>query len=234
VIEPEHPRSPVRLPGESPAYRAARDRLLGAELELRRATEAAAAARRALPPGGLVPEDYRFEMVGEDGGVAPMRFSELFAPGKDTLVVYHFMYSPDMEEACPACTSILDALDGNARDLMQRVNLAVVATSPLPRILAHAQTRGWRHLRLLSTAGSTFARDYLSETAEGEQQHMVNVFVRREGELRHFWASEIRFQPDDDGQHNRCADFMWPLWNVLDVTPDGRGEDPDFPSLSYD
>jgi predicted dithiol-disulfide oxidoreductase (DUF899 family) len=221
----------VRYPGESGAYREARDRLLASEVELRRATEAAAAARRALPLGGLVPEDYVFEGVEPSGDAREVKLSDLFEPGKDTLVIYSFMYSPDMPEACPACTSILNALDGNARDLTQRVNLAVVAKSPLARILGHAEERGWRHLRLLSSAGNTYNRDYFGETAAGEQQHMLNVFVRSGGDLRHFWGSELRFAPDEPGQHNRCTDAIWPLWNLLDVTPERRGTDPDFPSL---
>src|ERR1700760_4745448 len=77
----------VAFPGESAEYRAARERLLEQEVELRRATEAVAAARRALPPGGVVPEDY--VLAGADG---PVRLSELFAPGLDTLGVYHFMF----------------------------------------------------------------------------------------------------------------------------------------------
>jgi len=212
-----------RYPGESPAYRAARDRLLAAEVELRRATEAAAELRRALPPGGVVPVDYAFTGVAEDGSAAAVRLSQLFAPGRDTLAIYSFMFSPEMEAACPACTSILDALDGNAQEIEERVRLAVVASSPLPRIRAYAAERGWRHLRLLSSAGTTYNRDYFGEKPDGEQQHMVNVFSRRDGELRHFWGSELRFAPDEPGQHNRCADIIWPLWNLLDMTPEGRG-----------
>ena len=77
-------------PGESAEYRAARDRLLEQELELRRAMEELAAARRALPPGGEVPEDYVFQGAGEDGSPTDVRLSELFAPGKDTLAIYSF------------------------------------------------------------------------------------------------------------------------------------------------
>ena len=57
----------VAFPGESAEYRAARDRLLEQEIELRRAMEAVAASRRALPPGGPVPEDYVFHGPGTDG-----------------------------------------------------------------------------------------------------------------------------------------------------------------------
>src|SRR6059036_2930281 len=79
--------SDIGFPGESREYRRERDRLLEAEIELRRAIERVAAQRRALPPGGPVEEDYRFEEVAEGGEV---RFSELFESGQDTLVIYSF------------------------------------------------------------------------------------------------------------------------------------------------
>ncbi|MGH8362153.1 MAG: DUF899 family protein, partial [Gammaproteobacteria bacterium] len=152
-----HARS---FPGETGAYRKVRDKLLREEMALRRHTEAVAAQRRKLPLGGMIPEDYVFEGVDELMGVRPVRLSELFAPGKDTLVIYSYMYGPNMERPCPMCTSMLDALEGNAHHISQRVNLAVVAKSPLPRMLAFAQDRGWRRLRLLSSARNNYNRDY--------------------------------------------------------------------------
>lgn len=216
----------VRFPNESAEYRDARDRLLDAEIALRRQVESVAAMRRALPPGGEVPHDYEF---GEAGRGA-VRMSELFADGKETLVVYNFMYGPEMDEPCPMCTSMLDALDGNARQIAQRVNLAVVAKSPAARIEAFARPRGWRNLRLLSSANNSYNRDYLGETAEGEQMSSLNVFTRRGGVVRHFWNSEMFWAPVDEGQDSRHVDMIWPLWNVFDCTPDGRGADW-YPSL---
>jgi predicted dithiol-disulfide oxidoreductase (DUF899 family) len=215
------------FPGESDAYRAARDRLLEAEIELRRSIERVAAMRRGLPPGGAVPEDYVFE--DKDGGV---RLSDLSEPGKDTLAIYSFMYGPEVERPCPACTSIVDALDGSAVHVTQRINLAVVAKSPLDRILAFAEERGWRRVRLLSSAGNSYNRDYFGETPEGAQMPMLNVFVKRDGIVRHFWGSELMNAPADPGQNERHVDSIWPLWNLLDVTPEGRGKDWQ-PSLSY-
>ena len=80
----------IQFPGESGEYRLARNRLLAAEIELRRAIERVAALRRALLPGGAVPEDYVFEEAADGGG--EVTFSQLFAPGKDTLVIYSFMF----------------------------------------------------------------------------------------------------------------------------------------------
>src|SRR5213596_1415780 len=91
----------ISFPRESAQYRAARDRLLKQEIELRRATEAVAAARRELPPGGAVPEDYVFQGAGADGAPTDVRLSELFAPGKDSLVIYSFMFPRDPGDTSP-------------------------------------------------------------------------------------------------------------------------------------
>src|SRR5947208_295435 len=104
------------FPNESPQYRTARNKLLNAEVALRRQTENVAAMRRALPEGGEVPEDYVFH--DEKGAV---RMSGLFQRG-DTLVAYSFMYGPQMERPCPMCTAVIDGLNGNAVHIGQRVN----------------------------------------------------------------------------------------------------------------
>jgi predicted dithiol-disulfide oxidoreductase (DUF899 family) len=233
----------VRFPGESAEYRAARDRLLTQEIELRRATEAVAAARRALPPGGAIPEDYLFQGRGADGAPTGLRLSELFAPGRDSLVTYSFMFPRDpgddrpgpetgrtaqlpLEEGpCPSCTGFLDQLEGAAEHVAQRLNLVIVAKAPLPRILAFAEERGWRRLRLVSSAGNTFNRDYAAETAEGAQRPMLNVFHREGGVIRHFWASELFYALTDPGQDPRHAGTLEPLWNLFDLTPEGRPTD---------
>ena len=201
----------VAFPGESAEYRAARVRLLEKEFELRRAIEEVAASRRALPPGGPVPEDYVFQGAGDDGAPTDVRLSELFAPGKDSLVIYSFMfprdpgdYSPgpasgqtallDLAESpCPSCTALLDQLDGAAQHARQHINFVVVAKTTLPRLLTFAEERGWRRLRLLSSAASTYNRDYHGETAEGFQRPMLNVFHRDQRAIRHFWGSELLY-----------------------------------------
>jgi len=149
----------LHFPGESVEYRGARNALLAEEMELRRQIERVAAQRRALPAGGAIPEDYEFE---GDGGL--VKLSELFASGKDTLAIYSFMYGPERERPCPGCTHFLDALDGEAEHILQRINLAVVAKSPLPRIIDFAKERGWRRLRLLSTAGNSYDSDYFGDS----------------------------------------------------------------------
>jgi predicted dithiol-disulfide oxidoreductase (DUF899 family) len=232
----------VAFPGESAEYRAARARLLEQEIELRRAMEAVAAARRRLPPGGIVPQDYVFHGQGPSGSVAEVRLSELFAPGRDTLVIYSMMFPRDPEDdrpgpargqtallplahgPCPSCTALLDQLDGAAEHAAQHINLAVAGKAPIERILTFAAERGWRHLRLLSSAGTTYNRDYLAETPDGEQP-MLNVFHRDGDAVRHFWGSELFYAPFDPGQGPRHVGTIEPLWNLFDLTPEGRGTD---------
>lgn len=225
-----------RFPGESAEYRAARDRLLREEVELRRSLERVAGLRRGLPAGGTVPEDYEFEEgaadLSESQAVQRVRLSELFRSGWTSLVVYSFMYGPKMEVPCPSCTSILDGLNGSAPHVAQRTNLVVVAKSPIHRIRAFARGRGWRNLRLLSSAGNSYNRDYHGEDEKGAQWPILNVFARRDGVIRHTWASELLFAPADQDQNQRHADLIWPLWNLLDFTPEGRGKDWQ-PKLSY-
>jgi predicted dithiol-disulfide oxidoreductase (DUF899 family) len=240
----------VTFPGESAEYRAARDRLLAQEIELRRTMEAVAAARRKLPPGGVVPEDYVFQGVGADGAPTEVRLSELFEPGRDSLVIYSFMFPRDpgdkrpgpptgqtallpLEDGpCPSCVALLDQLDGAVEHATQHVNLAVVAKSPLPRVVTFAEERGWRGLRLLSSAGNAYNRDYLAETAEGAQRPMLNVFHRDGKTIRHFWGSELFYAPTDPGQDPRHVGTLEPVWNLFDLTPEGRPTDWD-EQLSY-
>jgi len=234
----------IAFPGESAEYRAARDRLLAKEIELRRAMEAVSALRRELPPDGLIPEDYVFDGLGPDGVPAKFKLSELFAPGKDSLVVYNFMfprYPKDdrpgpaegatarlkLEEGpCPSCVAFLDALDGAMKHVEGAgFNFVVIAKASLDRLTTFAKERGWRNLRLLSAAGNSFKRDYLAETPEGFQMPMVTVFHRDGSEIRHFWSSEMLYAPADPGQDPRHAGTIEPSWNIFDLTREGRPSD---------
>lgn len=228
--------STVRFPGESASYRAARDELLAAERDLRKQVEQVAEMRRKLPLGGELPEDYAFEEgaanLADTTAVVSVKLSDLFRKGIDTLALYNFMYGPEMKQACPMCTSFLDSLNGTAPHAGQRLNLAVVAKSPIGRIREFARGRGWHNLRLLSSARNTYNRDYHGETADGGQLPVFNVFVRRDGKIYHSYSTELVFAPPEPGQNERHIDMMWPLWNLLDLTPEGRGADW-YPRLSY-
>ena len=218
----------TRFPNETAAYRSARDKLLSAEIALRRQIEAVATMRRKLPTGGALKVDYVF-----DEGPRTVRLSELFADGKDTLIVYSYMFGPAMKSACSSCTSILDGLDGQAPHVTQRANLVVVAKSPIARVREFTDARGWRNLRLLSSAGNTYNADYHGELPNGSQIPTVNVFRRQNGRIHHTWSCELLFVPPERGQDARHSDLIWPLWNLFDMTPEGRGTTW-HPKLKYD
>ncbi|TCL74852.1 DUF899 family protein [Rhizobium sp. BK251] len=216
----------VRYPNESEEYRRARDALLAEEIELRRHIERVAEQRRALPPGGEVKKDYRFE--GEQGHAS---FADLFGD-KDTLVVYSYMYGPQRERPCPMCTSLLSAWDGEVPDMLQQVGLAVVARSPIERLLAFKKERGWRYLPLYSDTTGEFSRDYHAIGEDDGDDAAFNVFTRRDGAIRHFWGGEMGGVTADPGQDPRGAPDLMPIWTVLDTTPQGR-EPHWYPKLSY-
>jgi predicted dithiol-disulfide oxidoreductase (DUF899 family) len=213
---------------------------LDREIELRRAMEALAAARRELPPGGPLKMDYVFEGAGADARPTEVRLSELFEAGKDSLAIYSFMFPRDpsdqtpgpregetarlalAEGPCPSCTALLDQLDGAAEHAGQHLNLAVVAKAPLPHILVFARERGWRRLRLLSSAANSYNADYFGETPDGVQRPMLTVFYRDGDMIRHFWSSELLYAPPDPGQEPRHVGTLEPLWNLFDLTPEGR------------
>jgi len=210
------------FPNETREYREARNELLLSERELRRQIERVAAQRRALPLGGAAKDDYVFDEVVA-GNLRQVKLSELFG-AHNTLGIYSFMYSPrDGARPCPMCTSMLDGLDGQVKHITQNTALAIVARAPIDRVMAFARERGWRDLRLVSSLNNTFNSDYFGETANGDQITMFNVFTRRDGKVFHTWSSELRLLPADPGQDGRHIDSIWPLWNVLDMTPEGRG-----------
>ena len=212
-------------PNDSAEYRRARTALLAEEIELRRHIERVAAQRRALPPGGEA-SDYRLrDESGKTVGLA-----DLF--GKhDTLITYFWMYGPQRERPCPMCTAFLGALDIPVADLTQRVAFAVLGRSPVERQLAFARERGWRNLKFYATVGDDFARDYRGLAPDGSEWPAIDVWVKHDGKVLHSWGAELG-GTSDPGQDPRDAPDPTPLWNLLDLTPAGRGTDW-YPKLSY-
>ena len=226
----------VTIPNESKEYREARNRLLEREASLRREMEAIAAERRALPLGPEVAEYVFRDSNGE------VKLSSLFAPKTRSLAVYSFMFprepgdtrsGPDRgktaalplaEGPCPSCTALLDQLDGMIPHTSRFVNFAVVAEAPIDRLIAFAEDRGWRHLRLLSSGGTTYQRDFHGAIQNGNPRPVLNVFEREGATVRHFWASELLYAPTDPGQDPRHVGTLEPLWNLYDLTRDGRGQ----------
>jgi predicted dithiol-disulfide oxidoreductase (DUF899 family) len=217
-------KNKIRFPNESAAYRHARNALLAEEIELRRHIERVAALRRQLPSGGEVTRDYRFE--GEHG---PVSLTDLFGD-KKTLVIYSYMFGPQRQRPCPMCTSFMGTWEKKIPDIEQRVGFAMVARSPIARLVAAKQTRGWTNLKVYSDTSGDFTRDYVS--AGDADVPGYTVFTRQDGTIRHFWSGEMSSEMADPGQDPRGAPDMDPLWTILDTTPEGRGSDW-YPKLGY-
>ncbi|MES2978772.1 MAG: DUF899 family protein [Pseudomonadota bacterium] len=212
-------------PNDSADYRKAREALLAEEIELRRHIERVAEQRRALPLGG---EAGTYQFKDESGRTLVL--ADLFG-SHDTLVTYFWMYGPQREKACPMCTAFLGSLDTPVRDISQRVSFAVIGRSPVERQLAYARERGWRNLKFFM-CGDDFARDYRGLAPDGSEWPALDVWVRRDCKVFHFWGSEMG-STADPGQDARGAPDPTPLWNILDLTPGGRGSDW-YPKLSYE
>jgi predicted dithiol-disulfide oxidoreductase (DUF899 family) len=217
-------KNKIRFPNESAVYRHARNVLLAEEIELRRHIERVAEQRRQLPPGGEVTRDYRFE--GEHG---PVSLADLFGDRK-TLVVYSYMFGPQRQRPCPMCTSFMGTWEKKIPDIEQRVGFAMMARSPIDRLVAARQARGWTNLKVYSDASGDFTRDYVS--ADDADVPGYTVFTRQDGTIRHFWSGETSTEMADPGQDPRGAPDMDPLWTILDTTPEGRGADW-YPKLEY-
>ncbi|MGI9228041.1 MAG: DUF899 family protein, partial [Gammaproteobacteria bacterium] len=179
----------IRFPSESDEYREARNKLLHAEMDLRRKKEEVAKQLRNLPLGGKVKEDYVFEQLGNSDETKKVKLSELFANSKNCLAIYSFMYSTQMEKACPSCTSILDSLNGNSPHITQRMNFVVVAKSPIKRVQEWAKFRRWNNLNLLSSENNSYNSDYFAETKDGDQMPMLNLFLKNESGIFHTYAT---------------------------------------------
>lgn len=218
-------KSDTHFPKESEEYRKARTALLAEEIELRRHIQRVAEQRRALPPGPEA-KDYRFL----DKGGNELGLADLFGQ-HDTLFTYFWMYGPERERPCPMCTSFVGSLDIPAPDIEQRVALAIVGRSPVERQIAFARKRGWTHLKFYQTVGDDFARDYRA-LVDGEEWAAVLVWKRGGGKVRLFWAAEGGFETADPGFDPHLAPDPTPLWNILDMTPGGRGTDW-YPKLEY-
>ena len=216
----------TRLTKESDAYTAARQELLEAEIALMHQREQVAAQRRALPEGPVV-EDYVFEegpqdLSAGDDPVRHVRLGDLFpGPGR-SLVIYHLMYGKTQTSPCPMCTMWIDGFNAVAHHVDQNADLVIVAAAELPDLRAHARRRGWDRLRLLSAGDSTFKFDLNSEDEDGQQDSTISVFERdADGSVRHVYTAH----PWMSGKiRERGIDLLSPVWHLLDLTPQGRGD----------
>ena len=216
----------TNLTNESADYLAKREHLRLAEIELMRQRERVAELRRQLPQGAAL-EDYAFEegpanLDAGDTPVRTVRMSELFTARDRPLVVYHLMYGKRQIRPCPMCTAWIDGFNGVAQHLAQNIDFVIAAAAGPSVLRAHGRARGWNRLRLLSCGGSTFKYDLGSEDREGNQDSTVSVFTRgTDGVLRHFYTAHPWMAADVT---ERGIDLLSPIWNVLDLTPKGRGD----------
>jgi len=212
---------------QSTAYRQARDELLAAEVALKDQREEVAALRRRLPPGAIVEVDYVFRegpadlSIEDEDTFRDVRLSELFAPGKDELIVDHMMFAPGSERGCPMCSLWADGYDAVAHHVNDRLNFVLVARAPLEVLRAWGRRRGWRRLRLLSSFESPFNADLGVEITPERQLPALSVFTREaDGTIRHFASTEASLIE----RHHRGIDLFTPVWSLFDLTPRGRGD----------
>ncbi len=213
--------SGFRFPNESDDYRARRDELLDFEMDLRAQIEAVAAKRRELPFGGRLAQDYRFGRW-QDGRVREVPFAELFG-SHPNLLLYSMMFGPDWDAPCPSCTSIVDSLNANWYSVDETCAIAVVAAAGAAQLHAWAGRRGWT-IPLFSGLGTGYLLDYAGFEAEDPAMvSIMNVFRKTPEGIFHSWGSELLSRPMENG-HPRHMDMIWPMWNLLDMTPEGRGD----------
>ncbi len=205
--------SEPRYPNESREYRAARDDLLRDEQALVDKIKSVAAKRRKLPLGGQLKEDYVFRRANDGKVGEPVKFSELFED-KNTLLLYSFMFGPSWDKPCPSCTSLVDGFDRTWYQVTRHAAFVAIAKAPADRINAWAKQRGWSQISLVSGFDSPYQADYkCQEESDDMQQPVMHVFRKQSGKIFHFWGTEL---PENH------MDTVWPYWNLMDFTPEGR------------
>jgi len=215
----------MKFKGESAEYRKLRDDLLEAEMALKDQRERVASLRRGLPMSSIVQTDYIFREGPSDinddspANFHDVRLSQLFAPGKDRLIIDHMMWAANDKLPCPMCNMWADGYAAIAPHISDKVNFALVAKVDLVTLRQWARSRGWNKIRLLSSYDNAFNKDFLMEEDAGRQRPGVSVFSRAaDGKIYHFYTTEASL-----GQgHHRGIDLYSPVWNLFDLLPEGR------------
>lgn len=222
-----------RFPNESDDYRARRDELLEMEKDLRAQVDAVAKKRRELPLGGRLEKDYRFERIDDSGKVRDVPFEQIFGEHR-TLLLYTMMFGPDWDAPCPSCTSLVDAFNASYHPVSQHCAMAVVGAATPRQFHDWAEVRGWSSIPLYSAGKGSYILDYFAVEGASDPAlvSMMNVFCKTSDGVFHTWGSELVGHPKDNG-HPSHVDTVWPFWNLLDMTPDGRG-DKSIPIQNYE
>ena len=210
-------------------YRKLRNQLLDAEIALKDQRESVAALRRQLPMGPAVATDYVFREGPADildeapGQFKDVRLSDLFAPGRDRLIVDHMMWGATDMSACPMCTMWADGYNAVAPHVSQKANFVLVAKVEIGALREWARRRGWDKMRLLSSGQSSFNADFHVE-GDGRQHPGISVFSREaDGKIHHFYTTEASLHCGPNGNPNhRGIDLFSPVWNLFDLLPEGR------------
>jgi len=215
--------------GTREQWLAARRELLEREKELTRRSDDLARQRRELP-WVRVEEEYRF-----DTDEGPRTLAELFA-GRSQLLVYHLMFGPDDDAACPGCTFYADHLDGSLVHLEQHdVTLLCASRAPLEKLQAYKQRMGWS-FPWVSSYGTDFNLDFAVFTEEekrtgtgfnfgaprradlnlhDEELMALSAFALEDGVVYHTYSC-----------YDRGTDVLNGTWQLLDRTPKGRFKAP--------
>jgi predicted dithiol-disulfide oxidoreductase (DUF899 family) len=205
--------SALQYPNESRKYRSARDALLKEERALLKKVLSVAEKRRKLPPGGELKEDYVFKWANDGKVGKKVKFSALFGD-KSTLLLYSFMFGPSWDNPCPSCTSLVDGFDRSWYQVTRHAAFVAIAKAPAERINAWANLRGWSQIALVSGFESPFQKDYKCQKGSDDMQlPVMHVFRKKGGKILHFWATELPLGH---------MDTVWPYWNLMDFTPEGR------------
>ena len=209
------------------------------EIELRRNMEAVAVARRRVAPGGAAPAGLRFHgSRAQMAARAEVRLSEMFAPGRDSLVIYSMMI-PRVEFVgttararqagtkkgggaqgpCPSCTAFLDQ---SGRRRRQRRASTSISRSPERRQLS-ALLNFAAERRLAGTCAFCLGRKppitATTRPRPPTQQPMLTCSTVME---THSWGSDASHAYPGKipaTRHSRTA------LNLYDLTPEGRGID---------
>jgi len=198
-------------------YATAREVLRDAELALVQQREAVAALRRVLPAGPVV-DDYVFDAVLPNARAGTVTLDSLV--GDRPLVVYHFMFGAAMAQACPGCSMWADGWNGVADHLDQNVDFALATLGTAEQNTELASERGWQDLRWLSAADNSFKLDLGSADADGNQWPFITVFERDSEGVRLSYSGGAQIL----GDHWRGVDLLSPVWHLLDLTRQGRGD----------
>ncbi|CDZ53896.1 DUF899 domain-containing protein [Neorhizobium galegae] len=200
--------------------------LLAAEKEFTRQRDALTRRRMAMP-WERVEKPYRFE--GPDGGLS---LADLF-DGRSQLIVYHFMFGPDWQEACKSCSFWADNFNGIPVHLNHRdVAFVAISRAPLAKLDAYKKRMGW-NFPWFSSHGSDFNFDYQVsvrpedlpkgvayynykvQPSNASEEVGISVFYRDEsGEVFHTYSC-----------YSRGVDMLNGAYHFLDLVPKGRDED---------